>query len=265
MIRRSINAERVKTADNIDSDVLSFIASTSAEDRYGDVVSQNWELEAYKSNPVILLNHNSNELPIGRGVVDVVDGQLMIDIEFDMGDPKAAEVARKAKAGFLNAVSVGFNPTEIIARADLPEDHYAAGSRGNYYGRSELLEVSIVTIPANSEAVAAKSFAEYGLPPIETIRSMVAVEMEKQALKAGIMRHIAEIQEEEDRFIVTYIKAKPKEEERPSEDMEEGYGMDEEEEEDKKEKAAQPDNSLNNDEAEILNYLLTIGDNYVRA
>ena len=47
--------------------------------------------------------------------------------------------------------------------------------------------------------------------------------------------------------------------------MEEGYGMDEEEEEDKKEKAAQPEHSLNNDEAEILNYLLTIGDNYVRA
>ena len=158
MITKALKVEKVDS-DQPSSEgvVLSYIASTSAEDRYGDIVSQNWELDNYKQNPIVLLNHNSQELPIARGSVDVVDGQLLIDVTFDMADPKAAEVARKAKDGFLNAVSVGFNPLQMISRSDLPADHFAHGDRGNFYQSSELLEVSIVTIPANGQATAAKS------------------------------------------------------------------------------------------------------------
>ena len=138
---------------------LSFIASTAAPDRYGDIIEQSgWQLASYRKNPVILFNHNPQEMPIGKGAVEVVDNALMIDIEFDMDDERAAKIARKAEKGYLNAVSVGFNPVESVPRAELPDGHFAKGVSGTYFSKAELLEVSIVTIPANSEAVAAKEY-----------------------------------------------------------------------------------------------------------
>ena len=167
---RSLNAEIVRTKEKSTSPVVSFVASTANPDRYGDVINQRgWSLAKYRKNPVILLNHNANQLPIGRGEVDVIDGQLMVDIEFDMGDPIAAEVARKTKEGFMGAVSVGFNPIESTPRSMLSKDDPHYGQRGEYFERAELLEISIVTIPANGEAVAAKSM---------NIREIVRLEVE---------------------------------------------------------------------------------------
>ena len=129
MIIKKLCVERVATYQEPEDSPLmaSFIASTSAEDRYGDIISQSWNLENYRKNPVVLFNHNAAELPVGRGSVEVVDGSLMIDIVFDKEDPRAAEIGRKVKAGFLNAVSVGFNPIEAIERSALPDGHYAKG------------------------------------------------------------------------------------------------------------------------------------------
>ena len=151
-----------KKADPPSSEVgkakASFVASTANEDRHGDIISQNWDLKAYENNNIVLLNHNRFELPIGRGAVKQVDDQLMIDVEFDMEDPRASEVYSKVSRGFLNAVSVGFRPLSYMPRSALPTDHYAYGDKGNYYEKSELMEVSIVTIPANSDATAIKDF-----------------------------------------------------------------------------------------------------------
>ena len=65
-------------------------------------------LAKISQNPVILLNHNANSLPIGRGEVDVVDGQLIVDVEFDMEDPQAKEIARKNKGWFFQCCECGF-------------------------------------------------------------------------------------------------------------------------------------------------------------
>ena len=149
---------QILRGDSDQKGLVSFVASTANEDRYGDIINQKgWDLSKFRANPVILLNHNANALPIGKGEVEVIDGRLMVDVEFDMGDPQAAEVARKTKAGFLNAVSVGFNPLDATPRSMLEKSHPAHGQSGQYFDRAELLEVSIVTIPANGDAVAAKS------------------------------------------------------------------------------------------------------------
>lgn len=152
MLRKNLVVKRA--AGRPKKNKISFIASTNSVDRYGDVINQEgWNIAAYERNPVVLLNHNANSLPIGKGAVSVKDGQLMIDVEFDKDDELAQRVERKARNGFLNAVSVGFNPMESIERSRLPKDHPAYTERGgNYFNKSELLEVSIVTIPANSEA-----------------------------------------------------------------------------------------------------------------
>lgn len=218
-----------------DGPVVSFIASTANPDRYGDVINQRgWDLGKYRKNPVILLNHNANSLPIGRGEVDVVDGQLIVDVEFDMEDPQAKEIARKTKAGFMNAVSVGFNPLDATPRNMLEKSHPAHGNSGQYFDRAELLEISIVTIPANGEAVAAKGYA-----------------MQNRSFKISNLKHILDVEMKDDVVIVTYARHEmedmPEVEEamRDEEDLEEdGYkdpeeedrAMDDEDEDDDKEK-----------------------------
>ena len=91
----------------------SFIASTATSDRYDDVIDQNsWKLEAFKNNPVILLNHRQDMLPIGRATnVEVVNGQLEIDVEFDLEDELGANVARKVDQGFFEGCQCWF-PTK---------------------------------------------------------------------------------------------------------------------------------------------------------
>ena len=100
---------------------VSFVASSATPDRYGDIIDQKgWILDNYKKNPVVLLNHDSNQLPIGKGNVYLRNDKLVIDVEFDSEDERAKEVERKAKKGFMNAVSVGFRPLESKSRSELP-------------------------------------------------------------------------------------------------------------------------------------------------
>jgi HK97 family phage prohead protease len=132
---------------------FSFVASTASQDRMGDVIRQDgWDLKAYKNNPVVLFGHNHDQ-PIGRAHnVRVHDGALKADFEFapEGVNPFAAQVGRMVEAGFLKAVSVGFRPLE----------YKPMKSGGLEFIKSELLEISVVSVPANSEAVAfAKSFA----------------------------------------------------------------------------------------------------------
>ena len=204
-----------------DSPVVSFIASTANADRYGDVINQSgWDLSKYRQNPVILLNHNANALPIGKGEVDVVDGKLMVDVEFDMDDPQAAEVARKTKAGFLNAVSVGFNPIDATPRSMLEKSHPAHGQSGQYFDKAELLEISIVTIPANGEAVAAKGY-----------------DMQNRNFKISNLKHILDVEMRDDVVVVTYARHDMPEEDamKPDEEIEEDRSYHDDEDEESKE------------------------------
>lgn len=223
---RSLDAEIVKTRQKSTGtrELVSFIASTASPDRYGDVINQaGWSLEKYRKNPVILLNHNANQLPIGRGEVDVIDGQLMVDIEFDMGDPIAAEVARKTKDGFMSAVSVGFNPLESTPRSMLSKDSPFYGKRGEYFDRAELLEISIVTIPANGEAVAAKNFMG-----------------QNRTFKISQLKHIIDVEMDGDKVIVTYLMH---EDERRQEDPEMPEEEDGHHDEDKEDMSYHDDDS----------------------
>lgn len=201
-----------------DERTASFIASTSSSDRYGDVVDQEtWLLEGYKKSPVILLNHRQDMLPIGKATgVQVVNGQLEIDVEFDLEDELGKEIARKVNNGFLNAVSVGFQPRKAYNRSDLPSEHKAHGEHGMFFQDNELLEVSVVTIPANSQAVA-KSFGDAALEQKikEIVRSEILGRTEHQINQ---VKHILQVEEEADRYIVHF--AKPDMMEEMTEDLE---------------------------------------------
>ncbi len=208
---------------------VSFVASSATPDRYGDIIDQKgWLLDSYKKNPVVLLNHDSNQLPIGKGNVYIRNDKLTIDVEFDSEDPRAKEVERKAKKGFMNAVSVGFRPLESKSRSELPTDHKYYGQRGMYYSKAELLEVSIVTIPANGEATMLEQ-KFYNAMKEEILREV------KEVMKDTLIvnKHILNVREEDDRYIVEFAKPEMEMEEDAMKEEEEERAMDKEEEEDK--------------------------------
>lgn len=236
MIIKQLISKRLEN-DNQAEKVYSFIASTDRADRYGDIINQSgWELDSYERNPILLLNHEHNSLPIGRGKVRIAPEGLIIDVEFDMEDSRAAEIAGKVERGFLNAVSVGFTPLKAISRASLAKDHAAYSDQGgSYFEKAELLEVSIVTIPANSDAtaIAAKSYDE-------KIKSMIQEEVRSSLASlpsSSVLKHILEVREDEDSFTIIFAKP-PGIEEESGHDMkedEEEMMMDKEEEEEMKE------------------------------
>jgi len=128
----------------------TFVASTNAIDSYGEIVEQNWRLERYLANPVVLFAHQSRELPIGQSTsVAVVNGKLEVVIKFATADanPKAEQVWQSVVQEVLRAVSVGFMPNEY--RWEMRD-----GKEVLVLSDNELHEVSVVPIPANPEALA---------------------------------------------------------------------------------------------------------------
>jgi HK97 family phage prohead protease len=133
---------------------ITFIASNEKKDRYGDIVrSEGWELKNFKKNPVLLFSHQSRELPIGKvSKVEVESKSLITVCRFATADVYdfADTVFKLVKAGFLNAVSVGFRPTKMPNDIKDPETNQWTGYE--WVGQ-ELLELSVVPVPALASAL----------------------------------------------------------------------------------------------------------------
>ncbi len=130
---------------------LQFTISTASVDRMGDTIdAKGWELDAYRKNPVVLWAHDNQSLPVGKATrVWIEDGKLKATAEFTPeGMAKFNDtIFEMLKGGFLNAVSVGF----------LPKDYKFTEDADRRFGidflKQELLEFSVVSVPANSEAL----------------------------------------------------------------------------------------------------------------
>lgn len=128
-----------------DTITVTGMASTSDVDRVGDVIVPDaWTkggLDNYTKNPIILFNHNYNN-PIGKGTeFKVTDKGLEITAEISKADPRVATLVEQ---GILKTFSVGFR----VKDADYMEE-----TGGLKITDAELIEVSIVSIPANQSAV----------------------------------------------------------------------------------------------------------------
>jgi len=125
-------------------------ASTGALGRDGMiVVPAGIDLTHYRKNPVMLWQHDP-AAPVARAASLQMDGaDLCADVEFapEGVSPKADEICGLVKAGVVNAVSIGFDPLES-------EPLDAKKPRGGHrIIRSELMEISFVSVPADREAV----------------------------------------------------------------------------------------------------------------
>lgn len=159
---------------NEEAGTTTFIASTEDEDRALDIVKQDWRLKNYRSNPVILDNHNpgrvvgrAEDVRVPRSGEDA--GSLVIRVAWDLSspDPSIVNVGMQHLKGIRRAGSVGFRSGRKTARNQLdksspyyrePETFknpfgFEFQHAGVLHERNELLEFSSATIPMNPNAL----------------------------------------------------------------------------------------------------------------
>lgn len=143
---------------------VTFVASDGTRDTAGTVLNQEgWDLERFNANGIIGYQHkvyggwddtDNPDNVIGKGHAYLEDGKLMVDIEFEPKEINelAEKVYQKILFGSLRAVSVGFLPKGHGSWGKGEEA--VDGSNPTYYFEGqELLEVSVVNIPANPNAL----------------------------------------------------------------------------------------------------------------
>lgn len=129
---------------------IDFVLSDETVDRDGDIIrAAGWDLRNFSGNAPLLAFHDA-KLPVGSWRNVRVEGaQLVGTAVFAAAGqvPLADQLFALYADGHLSAVSVGFSILEAGPRV---------GDDGKTYGleikRAELLECSLVTIPANPNA-----------------------------------------------------------------------------------------------------------------
>nr|WP_249403662.1 phage major capsid protein [Sphingomonas sp. CFBP 13720] len=120
--------------------------SDATVDRYGDIVEPaGWKLTSFKRNPIALFGHDS-AFPIGNWKnVRVENGELVGDLEMlpEGKSSRVDEIRAFLEAKMIRAVSVGFRGIKAEPLAN----------GGLRYIESELVECSVVAIPANPNAL----------------------------------------------------------------------------------------------------------------
>lgn len=142
-------------ADAAPSRTRRFVASDESVDSYNSVIAADgWDLERYTKNPVVLFGHASWSHPIGKGNAFIEGKKLMLDVTFldEATNPMADRTMRILDEGLMGA-SVGFEPLEWGVdeeRETGDEDWWNVPLK---YTKQRLLEVSVVTLPANENAL----------------------------------------------------------------------------------------------------------------
>ncbi len=147
MLDRAYAVLHVKAID-ADQRTIAGIASTPEPDRVGDIVEP---LGISFKNPLPLLLYHDPKKPVGRVTFQTptADGLAFMASLPTVDEPgtlrdRVDEAWQSIKAGLLAGVSIGFRPTVS------PEFNKATG--GFRITKSEILELSLVTIPANAGA-----------------------------------------------------------------------------------------------------------------
>ena len=111
----------------------------------------------YRKNPVVLWAHDSySGIPIAKTVKIGHDdqGRIVADFEFNSDDEFAARVENAWNGGFIRGASIRYMPTKVV------EVMNEAGEVERFrVDKSELLEWSLVPIPADPDSVRAAARA----------------------------------------------------------------------------------------------------------
>lgn len=158
--------------------------STDSVNRYGyRVLTAGIKLDNFLKNPVMFWGHSTWNMPIGTWEDVKVEGSALTGIPvFD----EVTEMSKTAKQlyekGTIRTSSIGFN--EISTSSDpqlaLP------GQRYETVTSCELLEVSLVSIPANPEATVELDFNFDKNVNLLSLNKPINMDLKKIALRLGL-------------------------------------------------------------------------------
>ena len=162
ILRRWQDAPEIRKIDE-ESRTVEFVASDNSVDSYGTVIPvDKWDLTRFSNNGIIGYMHDvygdswtksaDPDDVIGKGVAFIEDEKLIVRITFEPADlnPRADKIFRKLQFGSLHAVSVGFRATK---KGHMGDEERGEDPKVYYYAGQELLEVSVVNIPSNANAL----------------------------------------------------------------------------------------------------------------
>lgn len=184
LIKQDVAGDITKADGDPASRQRKFCISTAGVDRDNDIIElAGWRLDNYRKNPQVLFGHDYHSLPIGKATSVYVEGDKLVAIaEFATAEmnPLAEQVLRLIDGGFLRATSVGFRPTKY----NINEER-----RGLDFTECELLEFSVVPVPANPEALIEARAAGVDVSQIEdwakgVMKALEAKSVEKAPKKA---------------------------------------------------------------------------------
>ena len=145
---------RNKAGHQSAEDPFKFIMSSEAVDRTGDIIRQNgWELRDFLKNPIALFGHR-HDFPIGSWKNVRVEGKRLVGdlvLASKGTSERIDEIRSLVEQRVLKAVSVGFRVLDYVPIDK--NDPYGAWD----IKRSELLETSVVSVPAHQDALLAAS------------------------------------------------------------------------------------------------------------
>jgi HK97 family phage prohead protease len=135
-----------KFASGLGERQIRIVASDATRDRAGDILDPlGCDLTAYRKNPVILFGHDARN-PVARAIeIGKTSQSVTAKVQFpNEGDNDESDrIYRLVKGGTISAVSVGFSPVESTPLRN----------GGVKYTKWELLEISLVSVPCNPNAV----------------------------------------------------------------------------------------------------------------
>lgn len=144
MKNKQIIFSKTKVLD-AENRIIEMVGSTETNDRVGDhMFMSGVKLSNYLKNPIVLPNHDYESPAIAKALtVSVQEGtKLVFKIQFaetELGKEWFYLYSNK----FMNASSIGFHPIQ-----------YKPNDKGGFdFIEWELLELSLVTVPCNPEAI----------------------------------------------------------------------------------------------------------------
>ena len=162
ILRRWQDTPEIRKIDE-ESRTVEFVASDNSVDSYKTVLPvDKWDLTRYSGNGIVGYMHDvygtswtksaDPDDIIGKGVAFVEDEKLIVRITFEPKElnERADKIFRKIQFGSLHAVSVGFRAT---AKGHMGDEERGEDPNVYYYAGQELLEVSVVNIPSNANAL----------------------------------------------------------------------------------------------------------------
>lgn len=128
-----------------------FTITDESVNRYGwRLLVAGIDLTGFLKNPVCCVQHATFMIPVGKWKNLRLEGQeLKGTVEFDRNDDEAVKLYWKYTDGYMNAVSLNVLPVEESEESK----NLIQGQTRPTLTKSELLEISLVTVPGQKNAV----------------------------------------------------------------------------------------------------------------